>query len=398
MRLKEDIQRGQTYAVDTTKLSRLLGGGFGREKQLKLVAKMLKQGGGKLYVSRLKGQDAEVAADEYDALLGTATIPIAAIKECVKMTTNANRMIDRLLSRKGIREGVDGTDVKRIAKAAFPWFRAAGSRISVFDTSGDDPAALAARCKQMSEYSAIVNVRTMQVREVKPLSLVAGDFAPNPDLAVVCARVKYGSGRNTVAAHKGYEVTIYISGGLNPRYGNMKNEAMFSLAGGKMQQIGNEPLRLQPNTFYHIGASSSPEQVMLLKVDDEWVTIRHLGSGNTRKLERPIFSNLATRGITTWLKQGYATYNPELADKYRDLLKGKAVKPENPRDWDKLNVTFTVAPGHEGTDVYGIAKDYGVATDWSDEAETVTAEGVFRKYVDELEADPRLKILSVKPS
>lgn len=72
--LSEAVKVGGKYKVDFKKLT-------GPPQQAQVVKGMLKKGGGTVLVHSIQGDKAEISGWEMDAILGTAMIPVAALKE-----------------------------------------------------------------------------------------------------------------------------------------------------------------------------------------------------------------------------------------------------------------------------------------------------------------------------
>jgi hypothetical protein len=100
---------------------------------------------------------------------------------------------------------------------------------------------------------------------------------------------------------------------------------LYSIEEGGLRRLGRTRLRLQRNAEYMIGDSSSPSSVVVTDFNEDMVFYKHYPyQGNVMRIQRPVFEDLAIHGMTTWLKSGYATHQPERAEHFRKLLGGSS--------------------------------------------------------------------------
>lgn len=87
----------------------------------------------------------------------------------------------------------------------------------------------------------------------------------------------------------------------------------------------NKSIRLQEGAVYYLGASSSPEMVLLESVGEDRVTYYRFESGtgkaDKKSEKRSIFEDLAAKGSETWLDT-YGKHYPERSRSIENLLNG----------------------------------------------------------------------------
>lgn len=75
--LSESVQQGGYYKLDMSVVKSKYGT---IPATMKLIRKMVKSGGGQVYVVDVKGSDAMIAGSPMDAMLGTARVPVSALR------------------------------------------------------------------------------------------------------------------------------------------------------------------------------------------------------------------------------------------------------------------------------------------------------------------------------
>ena len=179
-------------------------------------------------------------------------------------------------------------------------------------------------------------------------------------------------------------------------------ETMYTMGAGGLQAIETGVIHLQPNSVYYMGASSSPDQIIVTKVDDNYIEYIKPIYNNSKKMkiERPSGESLILDGSNTWLKTyGRFPENKKIADTLRKNLDGKK-GPNNgkvkPSEYDRYVLTIKGAKG--SNDVYGAAKQWGVIGPWngkSGEEAEVELE-VYKIYIPLIKKDKQLKITKQK--
>ena len=151
-----------------------------------------------------------------------------------------------------------------------------------------------------------------------------------------------------------------------------------------------------------MGASSSPDQIIITKVDDKWIEYIKPIYNNSKKMkiEAPIGESLILDGSNTWLKTyGRFPENKKIADTLQKNLDGKK-GPNNgkvkPSEYDRYVLTIKGAKG--SNDVYGAAKQWGVVGPWngkSGEEAEVELE-IYKIYIPQIKKDKQLKVVKQK--
>lgn len=127
-------------------------------------------------------------------------------------------------------------------------------------------------------------------------------------------------------------------------------------------------IHMQPNTIYYMGASSSPDMVIVMKVDKDTITFRKHPFDKDQRIQRWIGEDLIARGSKTWLNSGYVKYFPDVARNLKTLLSGKPGKKINPRDYQYVTVQFELDPSIDWNDGYTFTQHWGVLTGTPEDA------------------------------
>jgi len=170
-------------------------------------------------------------------------------------------------------------------------------------------------------------------------------------------------------------------------------EAIYAMDFGKggMRELGDDKMVILPNSEYYIGASSSPDHIVVTKVDDRMIHYYKYPYKKELRIEKPIGMDLIRQGVTTWLKSGYKKYHPELARSLQANLDGKKGSQNGKAKLQDYQYVEVEIVGNPGEDVYGIGKDYGVVKgDWDEKENKVTV-SLMRQYIPELKRDKRIK-------
>lgn len=149
---------------------------------------------------------------------------------------------------------------------------------------------------------------------------------------------------------------------LNKAVEDLSEGDMFLIGQGGLEKLKTGKIRIQPNTFYYMGASSSPERILVTKVSERSIDYQMSPySGKQRSIGRSIGEDLIFKGVTTWMKLGYNEYpwGRKEKIKFEKLLAGKSVKPIKPKDYAPVTVTVVAAKGYEKKDLWREAEKYG---------------------------------------
>lgn len=84
----------------------------------------------------------------------------------------------------------------------------------------------------------------------------------------------------------------------------------------------NSALYVGVGQTYYLGASSSPDLIIVTYVDAKIVKYSAYPFKVDRTIDIRIFRDLVVTGTNTWLKSGYAEYHPKTAQDLRGLLAG----------------------------------------------------------------------------
>jgi len=168
---------------------------------------------------------------------------------------------------------------------------------------------------------------------------------------------------------------------------DMIGEGGFVIGARGLEEPSGKELRLQPNTAYWIGASSSPHLVIVDRISGGMVSYHDPYDKKRSGAQEWVFRDLAAKGINTWLKT-YAKYQPEMAKTMRALLAGKKVRP-NGADFDRFKV---IVQGEGEEDLWRAAETYGSVGGFVDTKNKFEI-SLERSALDELKKDKRFTIL-----
>jgi len=206
------------------------------------------------------------------------------------------------------------------------------------------------------------------------------------------------------SVRKEYEKIGYVAEGkiTESKLRDLVRETMYMIGAGGMTALETGVIHLEKNSVYYMGASSSPDQIIITKVQDEWIEYIKPIYNNSKKMkiERPIGESLILDGSNTWLKTyGRFPENKKIADTLQKNLDGKK-GPNNgkvkPSEYDRYVLTIKGAKG--SNDVYGAAKQWGVIGPWNgkngEEAEVELE--IYKIYIPQIKKDKQLKITKQK--
>ncbi len=109
------------------------------------------------------------------------------------------------------------------------------------------------------------------------------------------------------------------------------NEVRGVIGGKGLQKL--KKIAIFKDHEYYIGASSSPEHIVVTKVTDDAIHYRKSPYKKELRVERWVGEDLIAKGTATWLKSGYVKYQPERAKRLRAAMAGKKTQT---MDWKKL--------------------------------------------------------------
>lgn len=185
---------------------------------------------------------------------------------------------------------------------------------------------------------------------------------------------------------------------------------IFAITSGGLEQIKTGRILIQPNTFYYMGASSSPQEILVTKVGGGKITYRNYPYKQDVSIDERIGEHLIYQGVMTFLKSGYVNYpwGKERAEGFRKLLQMKKISQVDPKDWTRISVTVLPGSGYEGKDMWYEAEKYGSVGGTrlpdgepgflfakSEQFSSYQIE-MFRGGLNRLKKDKRFRIVSVK--
>ena len=174
-------------------------------------------------------------------------------------------------------------------------------------------------------------------------------------------------------------------------------EEIYSIGAGGLQRLKN--IFVAPNSIYYMGASSSPDQILVISVDNNKIVYMKPYVGQRSQISLEIGKDLIAKGTQTFVKGPAARYHSKLATSLKNNLKGKKGS-ENGKakaiDFQKYIVTL------QGTtqtkDLYGQAKSYGIVGKWnSQDGENGEIEvQVYKRDVPTIRRDRAFNVLKTR--
>lgn len=169
----------------------------------------------------------------------------------------------------------------------------------------------------------------------------------------------------------------------------------FTLGPGGLGEPASK-ITLQDGAAYYLGASSSPNFVILTGVSDDRIRYKSYPfNGSELRMERWIAADLLTKGTETHLKTYGAHMDPDLKRSMASLLRGGKGRKEDIKDY--LRVEVTVEATDKDQDLWYVAEEYGgVGGLIQDDGTTHYVIITDNKRVEQIKNDRRFKILNVK--
>lgn len=154
-------------------------------------------------------------------------------------------------------------------------------------------------------------------------------------------------------------------------------------------------ITLQKGAMYGLGASSSPNLVILTDVSD--TKIKYLNypyNGSPSTMEAWIAKDLLAKGTRTYLRTYGSHIDKKLKSSMESLLKGGKGISENMNDWKQ--VTIQAVAADPGKDEWRAAEEYGNVGGLDDpEHGQIYEIEAFNSEVPKIKKDKRLKVLKV---
>jgi len=171
-------------------------------------------------------------------------------------------------------------------------------------------------------------------------------------------------------------------------------EAQYSLGGGGMKKLGDEKILILPNTEYYMGASSSPDRILVKAIDDNFITFSSYPFKKYRKIETPIGKHLIQTGTEAFIKLR-GKYFPEESKSFKANLagkKGSRTGKTKPSDVERVTVKIWGKDG--GNDLYKIGKSWGVVSKWNEGDNTIEVD-TERRNVKDMKKDSNIAKLKL---
>lgn len=170
------------------------------------------------------------------------------------------------------------------------------------------------------------------------------------------------------------------------------------LGPGGLERPTGAGITLQEGAAYWLGASSSPQMVILTKVTDDKVRYKaYPFTGSDKGMERWIAADLLYRGSTTHLRDYGRYMDPGLKHSLESLLKGGKGRKEDMDSYRPVTLVLTPADDKKGEDLWYAAEEYGGVGGREDDKEGYVYEVSTSKGVAEkAKNDRRFKVLEVK--
>lgn len=156
-------------------------------------------------------------------------------------------------------------------------------------------------------------------------------------------------------------------------------------------------ITLQKGAMYGMGASSSPQLVVLTDVSDSKIKYKvYPFQGSDKTIERWIGQDLLAKGTRTHLKYYGAHMDKLVKSSMESLLQGGKGRVENLDDYKPIRV-LTVSADPD-VDEWRTAEQYGnVGGLIGKDGETQYEIDTYQKTLPEIKKDRRLKVLKVEP-
>jgi len=187
----------------------------------------------------------------------------------------------------------------------------------------------------------------------------------------------------------------------------LKEGEMFVIGGRGMRQVDTS-LEIFPNRTYWMGASTSPDWVMVTKVDEKWISYFHIsGSQKDLKIEKNIGQDMIKTALETELKL-YGSTVPDRAKYIKQLLKNKNPKVDlstgknKPvkKDFERVELHIVPKKGAKakarGGDFWYDAEKYGGVGSKEEGGRTVYVVNSQRYIIDEIKKDKLFDIIKIE--
>lgn len=171
---------------------------------------------------------------------------------------------------------------------------------------------------------------------------------------------------------------------------------------GGLTAPGGKTLTLQEGAAYWMGASTSPQMVILTSVTDDRLKYKaYPFTGGEKTIERWIGADLLERGTRTYLKLYGRHIEPDLRSSLQRLLDGGKGRKEDPKDYKPIKIHAVATDEFDGQDLWRQAEQYGGVGSYEKDGVTVYEISAQNKVLDSIKSDRHFKVIKVedrKPS
>lgn len=147
---------------------------------------------------------------------------------------------------------------------------------------------------------------------------------------------------------------------------------MFVIGKTGLEPLRTTGLKLMKNASFHMGASSSPDEIIIMSVGKDLIKYRTHPFKKELRIDKQSGLHLIKTGVKTWLKSGYVKRFPKRARSYRDWLQGGTPYIIEPENYEMVKVL--IRSDSRDDDIYGIGKQYGVVGKWDERENSVEVE------------------------
>ena len=191
--------------------------------------------------------------------------------------------------------------------------------------------------------------------------------------------------------------------------------SIFAIESGGLRKLATGAVRLQTMHAYYMGASASPDLVIVTAVSDEWVTLSRWPWRAGQRVQRPIADDLIAQGTRTWLRsrdiramgvvsrdepsyvREWVVKTAPMAEALEALLAGEESSlRHDPVAWQRVKATCREGVVAEDVDPWSVAETYGSVGSRGKGAETRYEVVMPREGLDALRSDPRFVVESVE--
>lgn len=176
--------------------------------------------------------------------------------------------------------------------------------------------------------------------------------------------------------------------------------AVFAIGSGGLRKLSDAgAIHIEKDSMYYLGASTSPDLIVVTKVDSKFITYRHWPYTKDSKVEHRIGQDLISRGTTTALRSFGNRMDADEKKTLQANLKGERgpLNGKRPfRLFQRVMVTFK--PTSKTKDFYSQAQAWGVmagAFRDVDDPDPVAEVLVPRMEIPHAKKDPAVQVVKV---